>query len=289
MMGTNVTIKVKTEKQRLPQTQAAIEKAVSRMQALIVDTVSSWEADSQTSQINQNAGKASVPVSDDLMQILLKAQDVSKLSNGAFDITFSAVGQLWKLRPVLPVIPSQEEIDEALTRVGYRHLRLDTDAMTAFLEKDRMRIDLGGIAKGSVVDAGAKSLQADGFTHFLINAGGDLRVNAPAGQPGWRVGITNPLDPRGPVLEMVERQQGAIVTSGDYEKMVEINGTRYHHIIDPRTGLPAAGCISVTVIADTAQTADALATAFFVLGPQKGLCVMRTTPRRRSLFYRHGS
>ena len=283
MMGTHVTIKVQTEASGLDGARAAIENAVSQMQSLI-DIVSSWDPNSDTSRINQNAGIAAVPIRPELMCVLLKAQDVSKDSDGALDVTFSAVGQLWKLRPVLPEIPSDAAVAEALTRVGYRHLILDTDRMTGFLEKEGMRIDLGAIAKGAVVDAAADSLRADGFTTFLINAGGDMRVETPAGTPGWKIGLTNPLDPQGPSLGTLDVPQGAIVTSGDYEKMVVIGGKRYHHIIDPRTGKPADRCISVTVIAADAMAADAYSTAFFVMGPEKGLALCERLPGVEAFF-----
>lgn len=277
MMGTNITIKVQTEKSELDNARSAIEKALFQMQSL-VDIVSSWDLNSDTSHINQNAGKAPVHIHTQLMHILLTARDASIASDGAFDITFSAVGQLWKLRPIFPEIPNDREIAAALSCVGYQNLILDPNTMTAFLRKDGMRIDLGGIAKGAVVDVAAQSLRADGFTNFLINAGGDLRIESPTGLPGWKIGLTNPVDPQGPVLGTLEVHQGAIVTSGDYEKMVEINGKRYHHIIDPRTGKPADRCISVTVVANDAMTADVFSTAFFVMGPENGLKLCETLP-----------
>lgn len=283
MMGTHVTIKVQTEASELDRARDAIENAVSKMQSLI-GIVSSWDPNSDTSSINQNAGKAPVSIRPELMCILLKAQEVSKASDGAMDITFSAVGQLWKLRPVLPEIPSDDAIAEALTRVGYQHLILDPDRMTAFLQKEGMRIDLGAIAKGAVVDTAADSLRADGFTNFLINAGGDMRVETPAGTPGWMIGLTNPIAPQGPAAGTLEVSHGAIVTSGDYEKMVVIDGKRYHHIIDPRTGKPTDRCISVTVIAEDAMAADAYSTAFFVLGPEKGLALCERLPGIEAFF-----
>jgi thiamine biosynthesis lipoprotein len=127
-------------------------------------------------------------------------------------------------------------------------------------------------------------LRADGFTTFLINAGGDMRVETPAGTPGWKIGLTNPLDPQGPSLGTLDVPQGAIVTSGDYEKMVVIGGKRYHHIIDPRTGKPTDRCISVTVIAADAMTADAYSTAFFVMGPEKGLALCERLPGVEAFF-----
>lgn len=283
MMGTNVSIKVQTEESELDKAHAAIEKAVARMQNLI-DVVNARDINSEVSYLNQNAGKEPVHIHTELMQILKTSRDVSVASEGAFDVTFYAVGQLWKLRPVLPEIPTDEAITSALLCVGYQKLVLDPEAMTAFLNKEGMRIELGAIAKGAVVDKAAQSLLDDGFSNYLINAGGDLYVTCPTESPGWKVGLTNPVDPRGPVLGTIEMHRGSIVTSGNYEKMVEINGKRYHHIIDPRTGRPADRCISVTVIADNAMLADAYATAFFVMGPEKGMKLCESLPDIEAFF-----
>jgi thiamine biosynthesis lipoprotein len=270
MMGTFVEIKVVAAVGRTAEAQKAIQLAMKQTEAF-VELVSSWDANSHTSKINTNAGKTPVKIDPGLMKVLLGARQVSEKSAGAFDITFSAVGRLWKLGPVKEVIPSDKAIAGALTMVNYRDLVLDSRKGTAFLRREGMRIDLGGIAKGAAVDVGARSLRASGFENALINAGGDLwAMGAKPGGP-WVVGITDPRNPNGPVIGKHPLCDRAVTTSGDYEKMVEIDGKRYHHIIDPRTGRPADGCISATVIAPDAQTADAFSTAFFVLGPKAGI------------------
>lgn len=283
LMGTNVSIKVKANENQKEHIEQAIDHAVSRMQAM-VRLVSSWEPESDTSRINNAAGENPVSVDPRLIHILAKSRQVSDLSAGAFDITFSAVGKLWKLVPDHPVIPGRDAINEALAFVDYHKLIINKEQNTAQLIKKGMRIDLGGIAKGSVVDEGARSLLNDGISDFIIDAGGDLRIHSSSSEQPWPIGITHPRDPRGPVLAIVKMSDGAIVTSGDYEKMVEINGKRYHHIINPNTGYPVDHCISVTVLAGDAETADALSTAFFVMGPVKGLELCETLEGVEALF-----
>ncbi len=272
MMGTDVSIKVKCDASRQPNAYTAMEHAVATMEKSI-STISSWVPESQTSLVNRQAGIAPVKIGPELMSILQKSQEIADMSHGAFDITFSAVGKLYELRPVLPVIPTDEQIDQALPLVDYKKLKLNHSENTAYLQEKGMRIDLGGIAKGTIVDAAAATLRREGFDYFLINAGGDLLASTPDGCDPWRISINNPRDARGKPLGTVAVTNEAIVTSGDYEKMVEIDGKRYHHIIDPRTGRPVEGCISVTVIGPDAESADALATAFFVMGPNDGLAL----------------
>jgi thiamine biosynthesis lipoprotein len=272
MMGTFVEVKVAVPDHRVEQAQEAVERAKEQMQAFI-EVVSSWDSNSDTSRINANAGKAPTRVDARLMRVLLRAQQISEMSGGAFDITFSPVGRLWNLRATEPVIPHEKAIASAFKLVGYKDLVLDPEAGTAFLRREGMRIDLGGIAKGAVIDVAARSLKASGFQNALISAGGDLYAMGAKGNEPWMVGITDPHNPRGPVIGKVPLTDRAIATSGDYEKMVEIAGKRYHHIIDPRTGQLAGKCISATVISSDAETADALSTAFFVLGPKAGIAL----------------
>lgn len=270
MMSTFIEFKVATAVDRVEEAQQAIQLAKNKMQAL-VDVVNSWDPKSDTSRINANAGKRPVKIDAQLMRILLRARRISEMSDGAFDITFSPVGRLWKLRPINPVVPDDKEIAETLKLVNYKDLVLDQQAGTAFLRKAGMRIDLGGIAKGAVIDAGARSLKASGFENALVNAGGDLYAVGAKGDQEWKVGITDPRNASGPVMGKLLLRNLAVATSGDYEKMIEITGKRYHHIIDPRTGRPADKCISVTVIAPDAETADGFSTAFFVMGSKAAM------------------
>jgi thiamine biosynthesis lipoprotein len=282
-MGTLVEIKIATTPGRTNETRSAVEHARKAMEAFVGE-VSSWEPDSETSRINANAGKAPVRIGERLMDLLLHARKMSDLSGGAFDVTFSPLARIWKLRPVDPVIPDDKAIARALKLVGYKDLLLDREAGTAFLRRPGMRIDLGGIAKGSAIDVAAASLKADGFTSALINAGGDLYAMGAKADGPWMVGIRNPRGARHEAIGRLPLRDRAITTSGDYEKMVEIDGKRYHHIINPRTGRPADQCISVTVIAPAAETADTLSTALFVLGPKDGLALCERLDDVEALF-----
>ena len=283
LMGTYVTIQVRASEDQKQKTEEAIERAISRMDSL-VNLVSSWDPASETSKINDRAGEGPVSVDKRLIDILLESQKVSEFSGGAFDITFSPIGKLWKLDPANPIMPEKSEIINVLKLVDHKKLFINKKEHTAQLKEKGMRIDLGGIAKGSVVDEGAGSLINDGIVNFLINAGGDLRINSSSPEEPWKIGITNPRDPRGPVIATLKLTKGAIVTSGDYEKMFVIDGKRYHHIINPKTGYPVDHCISVTVIAPDAQTADAFSTAFFVLGPTDGLKLCEKLKDIEALF-----
>jgi thiamine biosynthesis lipoprotein len=282
-MGTFVEIKIATPPGRADEGRRAVERARKAIEAF-VDEVSSWEPDSETSRVNANAGRTPVRIGERLMNLLLHAREISQLSGGAFDVTFSPVARIWKLRPLDPVIPDDEAIARVLKLVGYKDLVLDREAGTAFLRRPGMRIDLGGIAKGSAIDVAAASLKADGFTNVLINAGGDLYAMGAKANGPWMVGIRNPRGARHEAIGRLPLCDRAITTSGDYEKMIEIDGRRYHHIINPKTGQPADRCVSVTVIAPAAEVADALSTALFVLGPKDGLALCERLDDVEALF-----
>jgi len=283
LMGTFVDFKVVTPKDRIKEAEKAIERATAAMQDF-VDVISSWDPQSDTSKINTNAGKQPIKINERLMRVLLRAREISKLSGGALDVTVSPVGKLWSLEKDNPLIPDNKQIQKALKLVKYKDLILDQKKGTAFLRRRGMRIDLGAIAKGAAVDVGIASLRKSGFENALINAGGDLYAMGSKPDGPWKVGIQAPREEHGKVMMKFEVEDRAVATSGDYEEMVVINGKRYHHILDPKTGRPADKCISVTVIAENAETADALATAFFVLGPDRGMYLSERLPEVEVLF-----
>ncbi len=283
LMGTFVDFKVVTPKDRIKEAEEAIEKATAAMLDF-VDVVSSWDPQSDTSKINANAGKQPVKIEERLMRVLLRAKEISELSGGALDVTVSPVCKIWDLEQNNPVIPDNKQIQKALKLVKYKDLILDPQKGTAFLRRKGMRIDLGAIAKGAAVDVGIASLRKSGFEHALINAGGDLYAMGSKPDGPWKVGIQAPREEHGKVMMEFEVEDRAVATSGDYEEMVVINGKRYHHILDPKTGRPADKCISVTVIAENAETADVLATAFFVLGPDRGMYLSKRLPEVEVLF-----
>ncbi len=219
-------------------------------------------------------------ISPELKAIIEHALEVSGLSQGEFDITVYPLEQLWGFYTGNYLLPAQSEIKQALKSVGYTNIVLTGDSIYL---RNRARIDLGGIAKGYAVDRACEIIQANGIRTGLVDAGGDIRVfgNKPGGKP-WRIGIKNP---RGEgIIKTVEVSDQAITTSGDYEKCFEIDHSRYHHILDPKTGYPARPAISVTIIGPDALSADALATAVFVLGPERGVKLVESIPSTECLI-----
>lgn len=238
-------------------------REIERLEALL----SEWQPGSSLSAVNLAAGKAPVQVGPEVLEIVQKSLDVARLTDGAFDPTWAALRGLWQFKTNEPALPRKSDLAAALARVGHSQVQVDAAASTVFLPRPGMALGLGGIAKGYAVDRAAAILRARGFDRFIVEGGGDLYV-AGDKRPGeaWMIGVQHPRDPRRLVAELPVRD-AAIVSSGDYERFFELGGRRYHHIIDLKTGLPADRSVAVTVIAPDATTADAYATAAFVIGP----------------------
>ena len=195
-------------------------------------------------------------------------QHIAHLSHGAFDLTLGQLKELWGINTDHPYVPTEGERHRAMIGIGMDALQVDGRVVSK--RDPALQVDLGGIAKGYAVDRAVALLRQAGITSAAVNAGGDISlIGDRQGQP-WRIGIQHPRKP-GDVLVTLPLVDRAVVTSGDYERFFEQDGIRYHHIFDPATGAPARLCQSVTVIAANAATADALATAAFVLGPEQGL------------------
>ncbi len=242
--------------------------------------LSFYQADSDIARLNQAAGAAPAAVSPETLTILRAARRYGELSGGAFDITVAPLLQIWGLRggppPANPPAPDEREPIRRL--VNFRRLKIGD--RTARLELPGMQLDLGGIAKGFAVDEVARILQRHGLTNVLLNLGGNLRaLGAAAPAAPWRIAVQDPFD-SGRVLGALDLRDGeAAATSGNYERFVAIGGRRYAHILDPRTGRPAEGMASVTVIGagpDAAMDADALSTTLFVLGLEAGAGWLQT-------------
>lgn len=263
--------------------QDAIREAMKKAHAEIVrieNLMTSWRDTSEIGQINLGAGRP-VKVSDETIEVLKKSRWAGDISEGVFDITFHALGDLWKFGDAAeqnPKLPDPETIRARKKLVDYRKVKIDAEAHTVTLPA-KMKIDLGGIAKGYAVDAAAAVLRAAGLTDFLAQAGGDLygAGRKPDGSP-WVSGIQDPRGPRGDFFATIELTNHAFSTAGDYARFFFVDGKRYHHIIDPRTGYPATACRSVTVWAGDAFTADAVDDAVFILGPEKGLALIESLP-----------
>ena len=237
----------------------------------IENLISSWDEGSQTSEINRNAGKHPVIVDPELFNLIERAIGISKLTDGAFDISYASMDRIWKFDGSMQIMPSKEEIWASVSKVGFENIILDKESSSVYLKLPGMKIGFGAIGKGYAADKATALLMQKGVSAGIINASGDM--NTWGKQPGgkdWTVAITNPLN-KNTAFATLPLKEGAVVTSGDYERFVSFNGVRYAHIINPKTGYPSTGIISVSVFAPKAELADALATSVFVMGTEVGL------------------
>jgi thiamine biosynthesis lipoprotein len=260
-----ITVVAKTQLEADKQIAIAINE-ISRIEALI----SSWKPTSETSNINKNAGASPVQVSEELFSLIQRALQISNLTDGAFDISYASMDKLWKYDGSMAQMPSKEAIKKSVAKVGYKDIVVDPKNSTVFLKNKGMKIGFGAIGKGYAADKAKKLLISNGVSGGIINASGDINSwgSKPSGS-SWQVAITNPLN-KNKAFAMLPIKD-AVVTSGNYEKYVTFNSRRYSHIIDPRTGYPSQGIISVTVFAPKAELADALATSVFVMGVETGI------------------
>lgn len=240
--------------------------------------ISSWDPDSQTSSINAAAGQRAVKVDAELFALIQRALNLSRLTDGAFDITYASMDRLWRFDGSMEAMPAPEDIAVSVDLVGFGKIVLDEANHTVFLPEAGMKIGFGAIGKGYAADRARQLLENAGCTAGIINASGDLTAwgRQPSGED-WKVAITNPLN-KEKAFAWLPVNGRAVVTSGNYEKFVRFNGTRYAHIIDPRTGYPSTGIISATILAPSAELADALATSVFVMGTATGLDFINQLP-----------
>jgi len=244
----------------------AVEE-ISRIEKVI----SSWDPKSETSQVNSQAGIKAVKVSTELFNLIDRCIRISKLTDGAFDISYASMDKIWKFDGSMIQMPSTEEIEESVAKVGYEHIELNQEETTVFLNLKGMKIGFGAIGKGYAADMAKSLLINEGAIAGIINASGDMNTwGKQANGEDWKVAITNPLN-KEKSFALLPIKEGAVVTSGNYEKYVRFNGKRYAHIIDPRTGYPASDIISTTVFAPNAELADALSTSIFIMGIEAGL------------------
>lgn len=268
LMGSRFDISVvaNSEKEGLAFVDFAIEEII-RIEKLI----SSWDQNSQTSEININAGIKPVKVNSELFNLIERSIAISNLTDGAFDISYASMDKVWVFDGSMKTLPSKEEIAASVSKVGYKNIIIDKKTLTVFLKLKGMKIGFGGIAKGYAADRAKELLQEKGTVGGIINASGDMNTwgTQPNGDD-WKVGIKNPLN-KNKVFALMPVSNTSVVTSGNYEKYVEFNGKRYSHIINPKTGYPSFGIVSVSVFAKKAELADALATSIFVMGVDVGL------------------
>lgn len=240
--------------------------------------LSVWKDGSDVVRLNAAAGTRPVDVSPETLDVLSIARQVSEWTDGAFDVTFGALADVWKFdHDQDDSIPSASLIAKRLPLVDYRKLVVDEKAGTAFLQASGMRAHLGGIGKGYAVERAEGILRKAGLADFSIQAGGDLYVAGRRGDRAWRLGIADPRQPE-EIFARVELADATFSTSGDYERAFVREGVRYHHILDPRSGQPARLSRSVTIVSKRPVLADGLSTGVFLLGPDAGMALVERLP-----------
>ena len=251
----------------------AIRAGVREMQRIEM-LISSWKESSETSKVNRNAGIQPVKVCKELWDLIFRSQRVSKLTSGAFDLSGTLSRYYWNFNRKENLMLPMSQIEELRALIDYRNIELNSDDATVFLLKKGMKIGFGGIGKGYAAHQAKIVMEAMGIRGGLINASGDLMCwGLPPGKDEWSINIPDPEDSNQSILD-VSMPYGSLVTSGNYENYSLINGKRYSHIVDPRTGMPVIGISSVSVICPNPELGDALATAISVMGPEEGIALI---------------
>lgn len=247
-----------------------IDMAVAEVKR-IENLISDWIPTTQISQVSKNSGIQPVKVDKEVYDLVERAIKVSQLTSGAFDISYASMDKIWKFDGSMKAMPTPEAIKQSVARIGYQKIVLDAKAQTIYLKEKGMKLGLGGIGQGYIADKIKDLLLSKGCTSGIVNVSGDINAwgYQTTGKP-WTVAIVNPMN-KNKVFATFPLENSSVETSGSYEKFVVFDGKRYSHIIDPRTGYPAQGVVSVSVFAKQTEIADALATGIFVLGVDVGL------------------
>ena len=265
IMGTEITVELFAAS--APQAEHAIAAVMNEMHRIDA-TMSPHKVTSELSIVNAGAAAGPIIVSPGMFALISRALAFSKLSGGAFDITYAAIGHLYDYRA--GVAPDAAAIEAARPLVDWRHVLLDPAARSVRFARPGVRIDLGGFAKGHAVDNACLILRRLGIAHAMVAAGGDSHVMGSRGDRPWTVAIRDPRR-EGEVVAVLPLENVSISTSGDYERFFERDGVRCHHLLDPRTGKSPDGVRSVTIIADDGLTTEAFSKTVFVLGVEQGL------------------
>ncbi|MGB5555466.1 MAG: FAD:protein FMN transferase [Flavobacteriaceae bacterium] len=254
-----------------------IEEAIAEI-SRIEKKISSWQPDSETSLINANAGIKPVKVSYEVFKLIERSIKISELTDGAFDISFASLDQVWKFDGTMQYKPSAADIKKSILKVGYGNIILDEEALTVFLKLKGMKISFEAIGIGYAVDKAKELLVSRQVVGGVINASGDLTTwGTKVSGEKWLLGIANPLN-KGKIFTWMPILESSVATSGNLDQFVEFKGEKFSHIIDPRTGYPSKGVSTVHVFAKSAELCDALATAIFVLGKEAGLALVNQLP-----------
>jgi FAD:protein FMN transferase len=260
--------------------RAAVEAAFAEV-AASEELLSNWSESSQISRVNAAAGAQPVVVGDQLMEVLDRALQVSVLTAGAFDVTFASCDGAWSIRDRR--IPSPAELEACLEHVDYRRVALDHERSAVFISDPETRVGIAGLAKGYRIDRAAAVLERAGIHDYVVDGGGDMRLATSSPDRHWEIALAHPRRD-GEALGTLELTTTAVATSGDYQWFFELDGVRYHHILDPATGRPASRSVSATVLAERAVDADALATCLFVMGPDAGIELAESLPGVEALI-----
>jgi thiamine biosynthesis lipoprotein len=268
--------------------EAIAKKAADAAFARIAELdgiMSDYKATSELMQLCKKAGSGPVPVSDDLLAVLTRALEISRWTDGAFDVTVGPVVRLWRRARRTLLMPPTDELAEARKLVGHQQIEIDAKNRTVRLTAKGILLDLGGIAKGFAAKAALEVLRRFGIRHALVAGGGDIVVGEPPpSAKGWKIGVALLEQPAAKTSRYLSLANAAVSTSGDTEQYVEIGGKRYSHIVDPKTGLGLTTRMQVTVINTDGKTSDGLATGLCVLGPKRGLEVIDKLEGAAALF-----
>jgi len=272
-MGTNVTVWLWTADERgAAQAAEAVFKEMKRLDK----EMTTWDPASELSQVNAAAGERAIKVSDETYAVIERALDISKRSQGVFDITVGAFKGLWKFDDDMDgTLPDPADVKQRVALVGWKDVVLRPKDHSVMLRRKGMAVTLGGIAKGYAVDKCVAILRARGFRDFMMQAGGDMYIAGKKGAEPWMVAIRDPRGPPGSLFAVAPVEDHSFSTSGDYERGFVKDGVRYHHILDARTGQPAHASRSVTVRARDAFTADAWSKVLFILGPKDARALIK--------------
>lgn len=264
--------------------EACIEKAFAEL-VLVDERMSDYDETSELSKLNEGGYENPVVVSPELFDVLAAAIEYSKKTDGAFDVTIGPVVDVWRKAAKEQRKPTDEELAAAKEKVGCQKLLLDAENRTAKFAVEGMRLDLGGIAKGYAIDRAARAMRAGGAVGGMVDVGGDIRCfgRRKDETQQWLIGLQNP-EVEGDLLLKLRLNDTAVATSGDYRRFVLIGGQRYSHIFDPARSVSAQDLTSVTIIAPTAMQADILATAVSVMGKEKGLNLIESTPGTEAII-----
>ena len=267
LMGTVVTVSLYDK-----QDQEILDKVFAKVKEL-ESILSINEAGTLVDKINESAGISPVKVDDDTYTIIKKGIEYSELSNGLFDITVGPIVKLWSIGLPEAKVPTQAEIEEKLPLIGYNDIELNDEDKTVYLKRKGMIIDLGGIAKGYTADVISNILTEEGVKSAIIDLGGNIfahgkKVNG----DDWRIGIQDPYSDRGDKVGVITVSNKSVVTSGIYERYIEKDGIKYHHILSPLTGYPYENEIAgITIVSDKSVDGDALSTSVFAMGVEEGM------------------